>query len=107
MSPVQFTKRLMWAAIIGTVAGLTLASLLPGCTPAQIASSPATATGLRIAACVQSVLAEEERARMNERREAERQAEEEAEAIKEAAREHPPSVKQEIEKVMRDGGTKE
>lgn len=85
------------------VVAVLVAAYLSSCTPAQIASSPATATGLRIAACVQSVLAEEERAKLLERREAERQAEEEAEAIKEAAREHPPSVKQEIEKVLKDG----
>jgi hypothetical protein len=103
MSPVQFTKRLIVAAVVGTIAGLTLASLLPGCTPAQIASSPATATGLRIAACVQSVLAEEERAKLVERRLAEEAAELEAERIAEAAREHPGTVKEEIEKVLKDG----
>lgn len=100
-------KRYAIAAILGLLAGLTTGNL-SSCTPAhQATASQATVTGVRIAACVQSVLAEEERARMLERREAERLAEEEAEAIKDAAREHPGPVNEEIEKVMRDGGTKE
>lgn len=102
MSPVQFAKRLMIAAVVGTIAGLTLASLLPGCTPAQRADVGGyTVTGAKIAACVQGVLADEEQQRLRDAREAEIAAQLEAERIEEAAREHPPSVKQEIEKVLR------
>lgn len=89
------------AAVFGVSAGL-LIGYLSSCTPAhQATANQATVTGVRIAACVQSVLAEEERARMLERREAERLAEEEAEAIKDAAREHSPTTAEEVEKVLR------
>jgi hypothetical protein len=94
------------------IGALTALAMLPGCTPAQqaltsAAASPTTVTALKIAACAQGALAEEEQQRLRDRREAERQAAEEAEAIAEVAREHPGSVKAEIDKVLRDGGTKQ
>lgn len=94
----------------GLVCGAAVAFvvlLFAGCTPAQSQmlqnSGKYTELGLRFAACAQSVLAEDERQKLNERHEAARLAEEEAEAIADAAREHPPSVKQEIDKVLKDG----
>lgn len=109
MTPVQFANRLMLVAIFVAVATLTALAMLPGCTPAQqqtlgsLASNPTTVTTLKIAACVQGAMAEEEQQRLRDRREAERQAAEEAEAIADAAREHPGSTKEAIEKVLKDG----
>jgi len=83
--------------------------LATSCTPAQqqtlgsLASNPTTVTTLKIAACIQGAVAEEEQERLRQRREAERLAAEEAEAIADAAREHPGSVKDEVEKVLKDG----
>jgi hypothetical protein len=97
-----------WLALmfISALAGMT-AGYLSGCTPAQQQSAmSATYTGTKIAACVESVLAEEEQARALAHRLAETARELEAEQIRSAVREHPGSVKEEIEKVMRDGGTK-
>jgi hypothetical protein len=91
----------------GAFCGLVIA-WMSGCTAAQQATAAsATVTSAKIAACVQGVLAEEEAARLRAIREEERLAEERAAEIAEAAREHSPSVKEEIEKVIRDGGTKE
>jgi hypothetical protein len=74
----------------------TLALLLTGCTPAQQAkATSATVTGVRIAACVQSVLAEEEQRRALQHRLAEVEAEQEAERLRQA----------EIDSLTRDGGT--
>jgi hypothetical protein len=97
-----------WLALmfISALAGMT-AGYLTGCTPAHrdlVAQHSTTAA--KFAACGMNVLAEEEAARLSAIREEERIAEEEAANIADAAREHPPSVKEEIEKVMRDGGTK-
>lgn len=109
---LRFARDVFIALFFGALAGLGAATLLPGCTPTQqqtlgsLATNPTTVTGLKIAACVQGVIAEEEQQRLRERREAEAAAAEEAERIDEAAREHPPSVKTEIEKVLRDGGSK-
>jgi len=99
--------RYIVAVFGGAFCGLVIA-WLSGCTPAhQQTAANATVTSFKIAACVQGVLAEEEAARLRAIREAERIAEEEAAAIAEAAREHPPSVKEEIEKVLKDGAPKE
>jgi hypothetical protein len=86
----------------GAVIGFVL--FVTGCTPAQqTTATSATVTGVRIAACVQSVLAEEEQARALAHRLAETAAELEAEELRSVAREHGPTVKEEIEKVMREG----
>lgn len=80
-----------------------------GCTPAQqqtlgsLASNPTTVTTLKIAACIQGAMAEEEQERLRQRREAERLAAEEADAIADAAREHPGSVKDAVNEVLKDG----
>lgn len=105
----QTIRTLLLAAVLGVLGGVALAVLavtLPGCTPAQQQSAmSATYTGTKIAACVESVLAEEEQARALAHRLAETARELEAEQIRSAVREHPGSAKEEIEKVMRDGGT--
>jgi hypothetical protein len=98
-----------WLALmfLSALAGMT-AGYLSGCTPAHrdlVAQHSTTAA--KFGACAMNVLAEEEAARLRAIREEERIAEEEAANIDDAAREHPGSVKEEIEKVMRDGGTKE
>jgi len=109
-------KRYIVGLFGGAFCGVLLGLLFGGCTPAQQAAATShTITGVRIAACVQGVLAEEERARMLERRLAEEQAELEAERLKAEAEEKakaethdaPSTVAQEIDKVVRDGGTKE
>lgn len=98
----------VWTVITAVCAALLVIAvvlLFSACTPAQrelVGSSTQTAiTGVRIAACVQSVLAEEELQRAKERREAEVAAELEAERIREVAREHPGSVSDEVEKVLK------
>jgi hypothetical protein len=108
---LRFARDMLIAGLLGLIAGLTLASLT-GCTPAQqqtlgsLASNPTTVTGLRIAACVQGVLAEEERARLVERRLAEEAAELEAERIADAAREHSQGTKDAVNEVLKDGAPK-
>lgn len=95
------------------ICGAVLALLTTGCaTPSQALLDKAaqhTLTGTRIAACVESVLAEEEERRALSHKLAEIEAEQEAERIREAtaeaAREHSPTTKEEIDKVLRDGGT--
>ena len=105
----------VWTVITAVCAALVVVIVVlfaTSCTPAQqqtlgsLASNPTTVTTLKIAACIQGAMAEEEQERLRQRREAERLAAEEADAIAEAAREHPPSVKQEIEKVLKDGAPK-
>lgn len=100
----------LWAAVIGAVGGLTLAAVQSSCaTPSQDLLDKAaqhTLTGTRIAACVESVLAEEDRARELAHRLAETAAELEADRIRSAAREPSSETSQEIDKVLRDGGTK-
>lgn len=90
----------------GAAAGLLTAYLSSCATPSQALLDKAaqhTLTGTRIAACVESVLAEEEQARALAHRLAEIEAEQEAERIREAAREHTDTTKEEIEKVLKDG----
>lgn len=112
----------MLAVFGGAFCGVVIAILSSGCTPAQQATaSNATVTGAKIAACVQGVLAEEERARMLERRLAEEQAELEAQKLKDEAEAKaeadtkrpideqdpyraPSTTAQEVDKVLRDGG---
>jgi hypothetical protein len=103
-------KRYALAAMLGLLTGIT-AGYLSGCTPAQQAT--ATSAGVlsaKIGACVQAAIAEEEERRARDARLAEIEAEQEAERIREetaeAAREHSPTTKEEIDKVLRDGGTK-
>jgi hypothetical protein len=101
MTSLRFARDLAIAALVGTILGLSLASL-GGCTPAHrdlVAQHSTTAA--KFAACGMNVLAELEAERLRAVREEERRAEEEAANIDDAAREHPPSVKEEIEKVMR------
>jgi hypothetical protein len=109
VTTLRFARDMLIAGLLGLIAGLTLASLT-GCTPAQqemVGTSTRTAiTATKIAACVQAAIAEEELERVRERRLAEAEAEEQAEAIREAAREHPGSVKDEVEKVLKDGAPK-
>lgn len=93
------------AAVCGTLFALAVVNL-GGCASQQPmaaanAATQATITGARIAACVQSVLAEEEQARALARRLAETAAELEAEELRAAVREHTPEVNDELEKVMR------
>lgn len=107
MTPVQFGNRILLAAFFLLIAAITALALIPGCTPAQQQlldkGTQSTVTGMRIASCVQSVLAEEEQARALAHRLAETAAELEAERIREAAREHTDSVKDEVDKVLKDG----
>jgi len=99
-----------WAFLVfgSALLGAVLAMTVPGCTPAhrELVAQHST-TAAKFAACGMNVLAEIEAERLRKVREEERLAEEEAANIDDAAREHPPSVKEEIEKVMRDWGTKE
>lgn len=113
MTKTRLVQALELVLLCLVAAGLaaTLALLLTGCTPAQQAkATSATVTGVRIAACVQSVLAEEEQARALQHRLAEIEAEQEAERIRtetaDAAREHSPTTESELDKYMRvrDGG---
>jgi len=103
----------VWTVITAVCAALVVVIvvlLASSCTPAQQQlmgdTSKYTELGLRFAACAQSVLAEDERQKLNERHEAARLAEEEANNISEAAREHPGSVRDEVEKVLKDGAPK-
>jgi len=84
--------------------------LASSCTPAQQQlldrGTQTTVTGMRIAACVQSVLAEEEQARALARKLAETAAELEAERIRSAASEPSDAVSSEVEKVLKDGAPK-
>ena len=95
--------------VVFCAVAVVAAAYLSSCTPAQqqtlgsLASNPTTVTTLKIAACIQGGIAEEEQERLRQRREAERQAAEEAEAIADVAREHPGAVKDEVEKVLKDG----
>lgn len=104
MSPTRFAD-LLWTVVLALAcAGVVVAVVLLGfgCTPAQRAEAGNyTVLGAKIAACVQGAVADEEQQRLRDAREAEIAAQLEAERIEEAAREHPPSVKQEIEKVLR------
>jgi len=95
-----------WAALVGLAVGAFVAlAALGGCTPEhRAAAMQHSTTAAKFGACAMNVLAEEEAERLRKVREEERQAEEEAANVAEAAREHPPSVKEEIEKVLRDGG---
>lgn len=88
------------------LAGVVLALLAGGCTPAhrELVAQHST-TAAKFAACGMNVLAEVEAERLRKVREEERQAEEEAAEIADAAREHSPTTEEEVEKVMRDGGT--
>jgi MarR-like DNA-binding transcriptional regulator SgrR of sgrS sRNA len=95
------------AVFASAICGAVLAFLTSGCTPAhQATAMSATYTGTRIAACVQSVLAEEEQARALAHRLAETAAELEAEEIRSAALEHSPTTNEEIDKVLKDGAAK-
>lgn len=92
-----------WAALVGLALGaFTALCFLSGCTPAQQQTAmSATYTGTRIAACVESVLAEEEQARALAHRLAETARELEAEEIREAAREHSDTTAEQVEQVLR------
>ena len=89
----------MWGVVLFVVCGATVATIVllaMGCTPGQQAAvTQHTVTGAKIAACVQGVLAEEDRERQRLHREAELAAEEEAQRLRD----------EEIERITRDGGT--
>jgi len=100
---MRFAVLVFGSAICGALLGL----LFSGCTPAhQAAATQHTVTGFKIAACVQGVLAEEDRERQRMHREAEIAAELEAERLREEAAE-PKTTAEQIDAVIRDGGTKE
>lgn len=109
MTPVRAANWLILIAVAATIGALTALAMLPGCTPAQQQTlsntTQATLTGVKIAACVQSVLAEQEQAQALAHRLAETAAELEAERIRSAVSEPSDSVKAEVDKVLRDGGT--
>lgn len=102
------TYKCFGAALFGGGLGIATAVLvgfLEGCTPAHrdlVAQHSTTAA--KFAACSMNVLAELEAERLHAIREEERQAEEEAANIADVAREHPGSVSQEVDKVVRDAG---
>lgn len=106
MSPTRFAD-ILWTVVLALACAAAVGAVVFlgfSCTPAQRADVGGyTVTGAKIAACVQGVLADEEQRRLRDAREAEIAAQLEAERIEDAAREHPPSVKQEIEKVLKEG----
>lgn len=89
------------------VAGVLTAALigLNGCATTQadiqkVASSQSAVTALKIAACVQGALAEEQLEQLRARREQEAAAEIEADRLRSEAR-VPSSIGHEVDKVMR------
>jgi hypothetical protein len=98
----------VWTVITAVCAALVVVIvvlLATSCTPAQQQTlsntTQATLTGVKIAACVQGVLAEQEQARALASRLAETAAELEAERIRSAVSEPSDSVKDEVEKVLK------
>jgi hypothetical protein len=89
VTEAKFLRDVCGALFAGAIAGLS------------------TLTGMKIAACVQGVLAEQEQARALASRLVEAASELEAERIRRAASEPSDSVRTEIEKVLRDGGAKQ
>lgn len=92
-------------------AGVLIALLvgLNGCTPAQRSTaidtgSQTTITALKIAACVQGALAEEQLELLRQRREREAEAEIEADRLRSEMR-VPSSISKEVDSALRDAGT--
>lgn len=105
---MTLARDMLIVMVVGAIGGLTLAAYTGCATPSQALLDKAaqhTLTGTRIAACVESVLAEEERARQLAHQLRETALELEAERIREqtaeVAREHSPTTAEEVEKVLR------
>lgn len=97
------------AAAIGVIAALTVVSLMSGCATTQadiakVASSQSAVTALKIAACVQGALAEEQLEQLRQRREQEAAAEIEADRLRSEMR-VPSSISKEVDSALRDAGT--
>lgn len=108
MSTLGRVLELILLALVVAGVAATLTLLTIGCTPAhrELVEQHGT-TAAKFAACGMNVLAEVEAERLRKVRDEERLAEEEAANIADAAREHSPTTAEEVEKVLRDGGTKE
>jgi ABC-type uncharacterized transport system permease subunit len=91
--------------IIGAAAFGVLIAMVAGCATTQadiqkVASSQSAVTALKIAACVQGALAEEQLEQLRQRREQEAEAELEADRLRSEMR-VPSSISQEVDKVVR------
>lgn len=99
-----------WAVVILCAAAFgVMVAIGAGCATTQadiqkVASSQSAVTALKIAACVQGALAEEQLEQLRQRREQEAAAEMEADRLRSEMR-VPSSISKQVDAIVRDAGT--
>lgn len=92
------------AAAFGALVALGMSCATTQADIQKVASSQSAVTALKIAACVQGAMAEEQLELLRQRREQEAEAEIEADRIRSEMR-VPSSISKEVDSALRDAGT--